>query len=169
MPRRTPATYLLWRKHPLPKWHCQMLHPRPLRERTQAATTRQGSMARCGALRAVALHTAQHRAPPQQPSSAGGWHIEARTLQLDLCWCYYETHAHLWLPCVCFAECASFGETTTTMVTSCAPWAQPRPKPNACKERVLGTQLNYRVCLTAISLLLRQLFQDYTSQRTRCQ
>ena len=48
------------------------------------------------------------------------------------------------------------------------PWAQFWPKPNACEECVPGTQLNYQVCLTATSLLLRQLFRDYPSQRTKC-
>jgi hypothetical protein len=41
------------------------------------------------------------------------------------------------------------------MITSCAPWAQSWPKPNACKECVPGTQLKYRVCLTTI----RRLFE----------
>ena len=32
------------------------------------------------------------------------------------------------------------------------------PSPNACEECVSGTQLKYRVCLTAVSLLLLQQF-----------
>jgi hypothetical protein len=126
-------------------------------------------MARCSALHTVALCTTQNRLPLQQPSGAGEWQVEARAFQLNLCQCQHETCAHLRLPSVCFAERASFRKTTTTLVTSCTPWAQSWPKPNACKECVPGTQLKYRVCLTAVSLSLRQFFRDYTSQWTRCQ
>ncbi len=54
------------------------------------------------------------------------------------------------------------------MVTLRAPWAQPWTKPNACKECLPGTQLNYRVCLTSVSLLLWRLLWDNVSRQARC-
>ena len=50
------------------------------------------------------------------------------------------------------------------MVTLRSPWAQSWTKPNARKERLHGPELNHRVCLTSVSLLLRQLFKTTTTR-----
>ncbi len=48
------------------------------------------------------------------------------------------------------------------------PLAQSGSRPNACKERLPGSQLNYWVCLTSVLLLLWWLLWDNTSRRFRC-
>ncbi len=86
MPRRKAATLHLWGKHPLPKWHHQASHLRPLGKRVQAITPRPGPLARGGPLCLVAICLAHCCAPSQQRTSAGGWHIEAGAFQLNLSW-----------------------------------------------------------------------------------
>ena len=76
-----------------------------------------------------------------------------------MCWLQHEACTHFWLPSVHVAKRTSFGQSITTMVTLRVPWAQSWSKRNACKECVPGTQLNYRVCLTAVSLSLQQCFK----------
>jgi hypothetical protein len=85
--------HLLWCKRSLPKWHCQALHPRSLRERTQAIAAHSRSLAAGSSLCTVAILPVQRRTPPQLSASAGGRHIEARAFQLNCVGCNMK-HVH---------------------------------------------------------------------------
>ena len=154
LPQRETTTHLLWHQCPLPKWHCRALHPQPLGERTQTTAPRTRSLATGSTLHPMAICFAQRRSPPQQSASAGGWHIKARAFQLNSSWKQHEACAHLWLPSVRIAKRTCVRQIFAKMVTSRSPWAQSRTKPNARKERLPGTQLIYRMCLTSVSLSL---------------
>jgi hypothetical protein len=70
-------------KRPLPKLHCQASHPRPLGERAQETAPHACLLARGGPLCPMAIRLAQCHAPSQQPTSAGGRHIEVGAFQLN--------------------------------------------------------------------------------------
>jgi hypothetical protein len=79
-------------------------------------------------------------------------------------------HVHTFgCPVFALQKSTSFKQSIATMVTLRAPcWSQSWTKPNACEECLPGTQLNYWVCLTTVSLTLQQLFRDNSSWRTIC-
>jgi hypothetical protein len=53
----------------------------------------------------VAICPQKHNSPPQQPASAGGWHIKAGAIQLNSSGRQHEAHAHFWVPSVCTSKC----------------------------------------------------------------
>ena len=162
------TAHLLRRECPFPKWHCRALYLQSLGECVQAAAPHTRSLAAGSALCPMAICPAQCRSPPQHPAGARGRHIKARAFQLNSCWWKYEACAHLRLPSVRVAKRTGIWQILATMVTSRTPRAQSWAKPDTCKERLPGSEPNYRVCLTSVSLSLQQLFRDNTPWWTRC-
>ena len=119
-----------------------------------AVLQRSSSLATGSALCPMAICPAQCCYPSQQSASAGGRHIQARAIQLNFCWKQQEARAHFRLSSVRVAKRTCFRQIFAKMATSRSPWAQSWTKPNTRNEYLPGTQLNYRVCHTSVSLSL---------------
>jgi len=150
--KRKDKAHLLRSQRSLPKWDCRASHLRPLGERSKAALARKAALAAGGQHGPLAVRSAPRSAPEQRPPDQQGGPIQARTIQRNQGWIQHEIFAHLWLSCVCTAQCPCFKQLNPTMGCKSTPWAQSRTKSYACMQRASGIKPDNRTCVSSIPL-----------------